>query len=97
MNKSELVNAMAKDADISAASAGRALESFISNVLSALCADDQVAIAGFGTFVVKERAAREGRNPNTGEKIQIARSVSPAFKPGKAFKDSVKEGHTSKS
>ncbi len=80
---------MAAGADISKAAAGRALDSFIEAVTDSLKDDDQVALVGFGTFSVRERAARSGRNPQTGETIEIAAANIPAFKPGKALKDAV--------
>ena len=89
MNKSQLIEKIAEGADISKASAGRALDSFIEAVTEALKEGDQVALVGFGTFAVRERAARTGRNPQTGETIQIAAAKIPAFKPGKALKDAV--------
>ena len=89
MNKSELIEAVAEGADISKAAATRAVDTMISSVIDTLAKGDQVAIAGFGSFVVRERAARTGRNPRTGEEIQIAASKNPAFKAGKAFKDAV--------
>ena len=89
MNKSELIEAVAESADISKAAATRAVDTMINSIISSLAKGDQVAIAGFGTFVVRERAARSGRNPRTGETINIAASKNPAFKAGKAFKDAV--------
>ena len=89
MNKSELVDAIADAADLSKASAGRALDAAIDAVAGALKNGDQVSLVGFGTFSVKHRAARTGRNPRTGEQIQIAASKNPAFKPGKALKEAV--------
>jgi DNA-binding protein HU-beta len=89
VNKSELIEAVAEGADISKAAATRAVDTMISSVVDTLAKGDQVAIAGFGSFVVRERAARTGRNPRTGEEIQIAASKNPAFKAGKAFKDAV--------
>ncbi len=89
MNKSQLIEKIADGADISKASAGRALDSFIEAVSGALQEDDQVALVGFGTFSVRERAARTGRNPQSGETIEIAAAKIPAFKPGKALKDAV--------
>ncbi len=89
MNKSELIEAMAEASDISKAAAGRALEGMIDAITEAMKNGETVSIVGFGTFVVRERAARAGRNPKTGETIQIAASKSPAFKAGKAFKDAV--------
>jgi DNA-binding protein HU-beta len=90
MNKSELVEAMAEAADISKAAAGRALDGMLDSITSALKEGDQVSLVGFGTFSVKERSARTGRNPQTGAAIQIAASKIPGFKAGKALKDAVK-------
>nr|WP_257326356.1 MULTISPECIES: HU family DNA-binding protein [Pseudoalteromonas] len=87
VNKSQLIDQIAADADISKAAAGRALDSFIEAVSGALKDGDSVALVGFGTFSVRERAARSGRNPQTGETIQIAAATIPAFKAGKALKD----------
>ncbi len=87
MNKTQLVEKIAENADLSKASAGRALDAFIEAVGETLKADDQVALVGFGTFSVRTRAARTGRNPKTGEEIQIAEAKVPAFKAGKALKD----------
>ncbi|EAR09779.1 nucleoid-associated protein HU-beta [Reinekea blandensis] len=89
MNKSELIDAVAAAADISKASAGRALDAMVDSVTNALKEGDQVVLVGFGTFAVKERAARTGRNPQTGEPIQIAAAKVPGFKAGKALKDAV--------
>lgn len=89
MNKSELVDAIATSADISKAAAGRALDAVTESITQALKQDEQVALVGFGTFVVKDRAARAGRNPQTGETIQIAAAKIPSFKAGKALKDAV--------
>jgi len=89
MNKSELIESMADAADISKAAAARALEGMIDGITGALKKGDTVSVVGFGTFVVRERAARTGRNPKTGEAIQINASKSPAFKAGKALKDAV--------
>ena len=87
MNKSELIDAIAAQADISKADAGRALDAAIDSITGALKGGDSVALVGFGTFAVKERAARTGRNPKTGESIQIAAAKVPGFKAGKALKD----------
>jgi DNA-binding protein HU-beta len=89
MKKAELVDAIADSADISKAAAGRALDGFVAAVTGALKSGDQVALVGFGTFSVRERAARQGRNPQTGETIEIKASNNPAFKAGKALKDAV--------
>ena len=89
MNKSELVDAIADSADLSKASAGRALDAAIDAVTSALKKGDAVSLVGFGTFSVKQRAARTGRNPQTGAEITIAAATVPSFKAGKALKDAV--------
>ena len=88
-NKSQLIDKIADGADISKAAAGRALDAFIDAVGEALKEGDQVALVGFGTFAVRERAARSGRNPQTGATIEIAAGKVPAFKAGKALKDAV--------
>ncbi|NQY65633.1 MAG: HU family DNA-binding protein [Alteromonadaceae bacterium] len=89
MNKSELVAKMAEGADISKASAGRTLDSFIEAVTEELANGGDVALVGFGTFKVTDRAARVGRNPQTGAEIQIAAAKVPGFKAGKGLKDAV--------
>jgi len=88
VNKTQLVEKIAENGDLSKASAGRALDAFIEAVGETLQSGDQVALVGFGTFSVRTRAARTGRNPKTGEEIQIAEAKVPAFKAGKALKDS---------
>ncbi len=90
MNKSELVEAVADQADLSKADAGRAVDGVIAAITNAMSKGEDVAMIGFGTFTVRDRAARSGRNPQTGETIQIAASKVPAFKAGKALKDAVK-------
>jgi DNA-binding protein HU-beta len=89
VNKSELIDAIAASADIPKAAAGRALDATMAAVTETLTKGESVALVGFGTFSVKERAARTGRNPQTGEPIQIAAATLPTFKPGKALKDAV--------
>lgn len=89
MNKAELIDAVADSADISKAAAARAVDGMVSAITGALQSGDQVAMIGFGTFSVKDRAARTGRNPRTGEAIQIKASKNPVFKAGKALKDAV--------
>ncbi|GMR08347.1 MAG: HU family DNA-binding protein [Gammaproteobacteria bacterium] len=89
MNKAELIDVIAEAADISKAAASRALEATIGSVISTLQNGDSVTISGFGTFNVRDRAARTGRNPRTGEAIQIRASKAPGFKAGKAFKDAL--------
>lgn len=87
MNKTELVAAMAEKAGVSKKDAEKALGAFIDVVGATLKKGDKIQLVGFGTFETRERAAREGKNPQTGEKIQIAASTVPAFKAGKALKD----------
>ncbi len=87
MNKSQLIEKIADGADISKAAAGRALDTFIGAVTDELKDNEQVALVGFGTFSVRERAARSGRNPQTGATIQIDAAKVPSFKAGKALKD----------
>ena len=89
MNKSELIEAITADADLSKAAAGRALDAVIAAVTGALKDGESVSLVGFGTFSVKARAARTGRNPQTGAAIQIAAANIPSFKAGKALKDAV--------
>lgn len=89
MNKTELIEAIAASADLSKAAAGRALDAMIEAITDALQKDDSVVLVGFGTFAVKERAARTGRNPQTGQPIEIAAARIPGFKAGKALKDAV--------
>jgi DNA-binding protein HU-beta len=87
MNKSELIAAVAESAELSKADAGRALEALIEAVKTSLHKGEDVSLVGFGTFTVRARAARTGRNPRTNEEIKIAASKVPAFKAGKALKD----------
>ena len=89
MNKSELIDAIAASADISKADAGRALDSTLEAVTGALKKGDSISLVGFGTFAIKERAARTGRNPQTGQTIEISAAKVPSFKAGKALKDAV--------
>jgi len=89
MNKAELIDAVAGEANLSKADAGRAIDAVVDSISSALAKGQQVSIVGFGTFSVKHRAARSGRNPRTGETIKIAASNVPGFKAGKALKDAV--------
>lgn len=89
MNKSELIEHIAKQADISKAAAGRALEALIGGVKSTLKKSGSVSIVGFGSFSITKRAARSGRNPRTGATIKIKSAKVPKFKPGKALKDAV--------
>lgn len=89
MNKSELISAIADAAELSKADAGRAVDAFVGAVKKALKKGDTVSLIGFGTFSVRKRAARVGRNPRTGENIKIKASKTPTFKAGKALKDGV--------
>jgi len=89
MNKADLIDAVAEAADLSKAQSGRAVEALLDAVTGALKKGDQVSIVGFGSFLVRNRDARKGRNPKTGETIDIPASKAPAFKAGKALKDAV--------
>ena len=89
MNKSELINAVSSAADLSKSSAAKAVDAVVETIARSLKSGNQVTIVGFGTFLVRERSARTGRNPRTGETIQINASKAPAFKPGKALKDAL--------
>ncbi len=89
MNKAELIESIADSADLSKASAGRALDATIEAITKALKKGDTITLVGFGTFSVRHRKARMGRNPRTGEEIQIKASKVPGFKPGKALKDAI--------
>ena len=89
MNKSELIDAIADASELTKADAGRALDAFMSSVTGALKSGDSVALVGFGTFAVKDRAERKGRNPQTGAEITIKAAKIPSFKAGKGLKDSV--------
>ena len=89
MNKSELINTIAEQADLTKADAGRAVDAFQKAIENALIAGDSVTLVGFGTFGVKDRAERTGRNPQTGMEITIAAAKVPFFKPGKSLKDSI--------
>jgi DNA-binding protein HU-beta len=89
MNKAELIETIAESAELSKADAGRAIDAMVSAVTKALKKGDSVTLVGFGTFEVRKRGARTGRNPRTGETIKIKASKNPAFKAGKALKDAV--------
>jgi DNA-binding protein HU-beta len=89
MNKGELIDAIAKDAGISKAQAQAALDSVVGNVTKALKKGQKVTLVGFGTFGVSKRAAREGRNPQTGKPIKIPSKTVAKFTPGKALKDAI--------
>ena len=89
MNKSELIDAVASEAGLSKADAARALNAATDAITSAMASGDSVQLTGFGSFVVRDRAARTGRNPQTGEAIQIAASKVAAFKAGKTLKEAI--------
>ncbi len=89
MNKSDLIDAIAKSSDISKAAAGRALDATVDSIKKALKKGDTVSLVGFGTFKVGKRAARNGRNPRTGETIKIKAAKVPKFSAGKGLKDAV--------
>ena len=89
MNKTELIAAVAEKAEISKKDSEKALKAFIDVVTEPLKAGDKVQVVGFGTFEVSERAAREGRNPQTGETMKIDACKAPKFKAGKALKDAI--------
>ncbi|HZX25397.1 HU family DNA-binding protein [Lentisalinibacter salinarum] len=89
MNKADLIEAVADSADLSKADATRAVDAVLDSITGALKQGNTVSLVGFGTFSVKHRAARQGRNPRTGETIQISASNVPGFKAGKGLKDAV--------
>ncbi len=89
MNKNDLVASVADDAGMSKSDAARAVDSVFDTITSSLRKNDDVRLVGFGTFTVTKRAASEGRNPRTGEKIQIKASMQPKFRAGKALKDAL--------
>jgi DNA-binding protein HU-beta len=89
MNKSELITAIAEHANLTKADAGRALDGLTKTIEATLKTGDSITLVGFGTFAVKDRVERTGRNPQTGQEITIAAAKVPAFKPGKTLKDAV--------
>ena len=89
MNKAELIDHIANSADISKASASRALEATLGAITETLKAGDNVSLVGFGSFAVTQRAARMGRNPKTGEEVRIEAAKIPKFRPGKGLKDAI--------
>lgn len=89
MNKSELVDAAADKAEMSKSDVGEALDALLETITETVARGDKVSVTGFGTFERRERKARTGRNPQTGEEMQIEASKAPAFKAGKSFKDAV--------
>jgi DNA-binding protein HU-beta len=90
MNKAELINSVADKAELSKADAARAVDAFVEVITKALKKNEKVSLVGFGTFDVRKRKARTGRNPKTGAPLKIAASKNPSFKAGKALKDAVK-------
>ncbi|WP_028394021.1 HU family DNA-binding protein [Bacillus cihuensis] len=90
MNKTDLVNAVATQAELTKEDAKKAVDAWIETISTTLAKEEKIQLVGFGTFEVRDRAARTGRNPQTGEEIQIAASKVPAFKPGKELKEAVK-------
>lgn len=91
MNRKDLVDAVARETDLSNAQADAAVGAVISGIIDTLAKGEKVSLSGFGTFETRQRAARQGRNPQTGESIEIAASTSPAFKPATAFKRAVSD------
>jgi DNA-binding protein HU-beta len=91
MNRTELIDLISEKADMTKAAASRALDAVLEGVAGSLQKGDPVVLVNFGTFTIKQRAAREGRNPSTGEKIKISAAKVVGFKAGKALKDAVKE------
>ena len=89
MNKAEFVSAVADATELSKADAGRAVDAMVEVITKALKKGETITLVGFGTFSVRKRAARQGRNPQTGDTIKIKASKNPAFKAGKALKDAV--------
>lgn len=89
MNKNELIADVAERTGLTKADAGKALDATLDSVTSALKKNDEIRLLGFGTFYVTRREASEGRNPRTGEKIQIKASNQPKFRPGKSLKDAL--------
>ncbi|HZV99351.1 MAG TPA: HU family DNA-binding protein [Methylophilaceae bacterium] len=89
MNKQELIDQIAAEAGITKAAAGKVIDAFTDSVTSALKKGDSVTLVGFGTFKVTQKAARTGRNPQTGKEIQIAARKAPAFSAGKTLKDAL--------
>jgi DNA-binding protein HU-beta len=96
MNKSELIDQIAADAGITKTAANEALDSFTSAIISTLKKGDKVTLVGFGTFSVTQRAARNGRNPQTGETIKIKATKSPKFKAGKEFSEKIASAKAAK-
>ncbi len=96
MNKAELIDTLAEQTDQTKADIARALDALIDTIEATVATGDKVQLVGFGTFETQHRAARTGRNPQTGAAIEIAEATLPKFSPGKAFKDRVAEAHKPK-
>ncbi|MFB5675554.1 HU family DNA-binding protein [Paenibacillus terreus] len=90
MNKTDLINQVSEKAELSKKDATKAVDAIFDAISEALQSGDKVQLVGFGNFEVRERSARKGRNPQTGEEIEIPASKIPAFRPGKALKDGIK-------
>ena len=90
MNKTELVKAVSTQAELTQKDAAKVVDALLETISNTLAKEEKIQLIGFGTFEVRERAARKGRNPQTGEEIDIAASKVPAFKPGKELKEAVK-------
>jgi len=90
MNKTELVKAVSSKSELSQKDAANVVDAVFDTISSTLAKEEKIQLIGFGTFEVRERSARKGRNPQTGEEIEIAASKVPAFKPGKELKEAVK-------
>ncbi len=91
VNKTQLIDKIAANADITKAAAGRVVDAMVASITEIVPKGDDVALVGFGTFTVRDRAARTGRNPQTGKEIQIAAAKVPAFRAGKGLKDAVNQ------
>ncbi|MGP7818663.1 HU family DNA-binding protein [Niallia sp. 01092] len=91
MNKTELINAVAAQTELTKKDVSKTIDSLFETISTTLAKEEKIQLIGFGTFEVRDRAARTGRNPQTGEEIQIAASKVPAFKPGKELKEAVKQ------
>ena len=90
MNKTELVKAVSTQAELTQKDAAKVVDALLETISNTLAKEEKIQLIGFGTFEVRERSARKGRNPQTGEEIDIAASKAPAFKPGKELKEAVK-------
>ncbi|MBP3951352.1 HU family DNA-binding protein [Bacillus suaedae] len=91
MNKTDLINAVSEQAELSKKDASKAVDAVFESITNALVEGGKVQLVGFGSFEVRERSARKGRNPQTGQEIEIPATKNPAFKPGKQLKDAVNE------